>query len=75
MQTTRMLSPVKPVFLYVDDRKESKEAEALLRSRGIPTHVVEGCLDESWRYPLAQFHPWECEGLTEIKNFLALPCM
>lgn len=69
------LSFANPVFLYVDGGEESNAAETLLRGRGIPVHIVEGCLDEGWEYPLAQVHPWDLEGLTEIENFLALPCM
>jgi len=76
MKTARMqLSVTNPVLLYVDGGEESKKAEALLWSHGIPTHVIEGCLDAGYDYPLAQFHPWECEGLAEIQDFLALPCM
>lgn len=61
-----------PAFLYVDGGDESKSAETLLRNHGIPIHVVEGCLDAGWNYPLLQFHPWEFEGLTKIRRFLAL---
>lgn len=62
----------KSLFLYVDASEESGAAEALLRSRGIPIHVIEGGLDEGWNYPLVQFHPWEFEGLEEIHHLLAL---
>ncbi|HQT82904.1 MAG TPA: hypothetical protein PLW99_02005 [Candidatus Paceibacterota bacterium] len=74
MQSAKIqFDPAKPLFLYVDGEKESKTAETLLRNRNIPIHVVEGCLDAGWNYPLLQFHPWEFEGLTEIRNFLTLP--
>lgn len=62
----------KSLFLYVDASEESKAAEVLLRSRGVPIHVIEGCLDEGWKYPLVQFHPWEFEGIEEIKNLISL---
>lgn len=76
MHTIRMqLSSTNPVFLYVNSGEESERAEALLRSHKIPTHVVEGCLDDGWEYPLAQVSRWEFEGLEEIENLFALPCM
>jgi len=62
----------KPLLLYVDDGVESKTAEALLRGHDVPIHIVEGCLDEGWNYPLVQFHPWEFEGLKEIRNFISI---
>ncbi len=62
----------KSLFLYVNAGEESRAAEALLRSCGVPIHVIEGGLDEGWKYPLVQFHPWEFEGLEEIRNLLAL---
>ena len=64
----------RPVFLYVDGGEESKSAEVLLRSHNIPTHVVEGMLDDGWNYPLLQ-SPWsdfEFEGIAEIRNIITL---
>lgn len=64
-------SPITDLLMfYTDDTQESREAQAFLEFQGIKPHVVHGGLDSGWRYPLAQFHAWDYEGLEGIHILL-----